>query len=121
MSLTVYRQGYVTWAAAMVLVSAGFFARPMAQARGGQAGEAQPAHAPGPSGRYSARDLEAAHPFGEPARAEVARALKGSVDIHMHTDPDIAERPVDAIDVVKLAKSYGLRAIVLKNHYEPTA
>src|SRR5207253_10951963 len=25
-----------------------------------------------------------------------------------------------ALDVVKLAQSYGLRAIVLKNHYEPT-
>jgi hypothetical protein len=82
---------------------------------------AQPEHQPGPSGRYNPRDLEAAHPFDNAVRAEVARALKGSVDIHMHTDPDISERPVDAIETVKMARSYGLRAIVLKNHYEPTA
>src|SRR5262245_20433927 len=108
-------------AAAALLVCAGLHARPAAQARGAQSASAPPAYPPGPSGPYNPRDIAAARPFGEPARAEVARALKGSIDIHMHTDPDIAPRPVDAIEVVKLAKSYGLRAIVLKNHYESTA
>ena len=55
------------------------------------------------------------------AQAAVARALERSVDIHMHTHPDIAERPVDAFEAADLARSYGLRAVVLKNHYEPTA
>ena len=74
----------------------------------------------GPSGPYSATDIRLARPFSDAARKEVARRLQGSIDIPMHTDPDVSERPVDAIDVVKLAHSYGLRAIVLKNHYEPT-
>jgi hypothetical protein len=111
----------VSLAAATCLVSATIVARPLAQSRTSQPAAASPTHPPGPSGPYNPRDLAAAQPFGEPARAKVARALRGSIDIHMHTDPDIAPRPVDAIEVVKLSKSYGLRAIVLKNHYEPTA
>ena len=75
----------------------------------------------GPSGGYNQRDLDVARPFGGRAQAAVARALEGSVDIHMHTHPDIAERPVDAFEAADLAHSYGLRAIVLKNHYQPTA
>ena len=60
-------------------------------------------------------------PLVKGRRDEVARALKGSIDIHMHTHPDVVERPVDAFDAARIAKSYGLRAIVLKNHYESTA
>lgn len=75
----------------------------------------------GPSGGYNQRDLEVARPFGGRARPDVLRALKGSVDIHMHPHPDIVERPVDSFEAANLAKSYGLRAIVLKNHYESTA
>ena len=75
----------------------------------------------GPSGGYNQRDLDVARPFGRRAQAAVARALERSVDIHMHTHPDIVERPVDAFEAADLARSYGLRAIVLKNHYEPTA
>ena len=37
-----------------------------------------------------------------------------------HSDPDGTPRSIDAIDLAKLAKSRGMRAIVLKNHYEPT-
>jgi uncharacterized protein DUF6282 len=75
----------------------------------------------GPSGPYNPNDIKLAKPFSDAARTEVARRIQGSTDIHMHTDPDVAPRPVDAIDVVKLAKAHGLRAIVLKNHYESTA
>ena len=50
---------------------------------------AQSAGPMGPSGGYNQRDLEVARPFGGRAQAAVARALEGSVDIHMH--PDIAE------------------------------
>src|SRR5262245_20770311 len=48
------------------------------------------------------------------------RALKGAIDIHLHVDPDSDARPIDAIDAGKLARSRGMRGIVLKNHYDPT-
>lgn len=50
-----------------------------------------------------------------------AQTLVGAIDIHAHTDPDGVPRSIDAIDLARLAKSRGMRAIVLKNHYEPTA
>src|SRR5256714_13640983 len=50
-----------------------------------------------------------------------AQTLSGAIDIHAHADPDGSARSIDAIDLAKLAKSRGMRAIVLKNHYEPTA
>jgi hypothetical protein len=42
------------------------------------------------------------------------------VDIHAHCDPDSLARSIDAIDLAKLARDRGMRALVLKNHYEPT-
>ena len=50
-----------------------------------------------------------------------AQSLTGAIDIHVHSDPDSTARSIDAIDVAKLAKSRGMRGLVLKNHYEPTA
>ena len=50
-----------------------------------------------------------------------AQTLNGAIDIHAHCDPDGTPRSIDAIDLARLAKSRGMRAIVLKNHYEPTA
>lgn len=50
-----------------------------------------------------------------------AQTLEGAIDIHAHSDPDGVQRSIDAIDLARLAKSRGMRAIVLKNHYEPTA
>jgi hypothetical protein len=52
---------------------------------------------------------------------EAARTLAGAVDIHVHSYPDERPRSIHAIDVAKLAGSRGMRAIVLKNHYESTA
>lgn len=52
--------------------------------------------------------------------APYAQSLTGVVDIHVHSDPDSVPRSIDAIDIAKLAKARGLRALVLKNHYEPT-
>lgn len=43
------------------------------------------------------------------------------IDIHVHSDPDSVPRSIDAIDLARLAKNRGMRALVLKNHYEPTA
>jgi len=54
------------------------------------------------------------------ARAQ-SRPLDGVIDIHVHAAPDSTPRSIDAIDLAKLAQSRGMRAIVLKNHYEPTA
>src|SRR5712692_1195736 len=50
-----------------------------------------------------------------------AQTLTGVVDIHVHSDPDSVPRSIDAIDAAKLCKSRGMRALLLKNHYEPTA
>jgi hypothetical protein len=51
----------------------------------------------------------------------IAQTLTGAIDMHAHSDPDGVPRSIDAIDLARLAKSRGMRAIVLKNHYEPTA
>jgi hypothetical protein len=49
------------------------------------------------------------------------KPLDGVIDIHAHTAPDSVPRSIDAIDLARLAQSRGMRAIVFKNHYEPTA
>ena len=54
--------------------------------------------------------------------ASVAQGqLAGVIDIHVHADPDSVARSIDAFDLARLAKERGMRALVLKNHYEPTA
>src|SRR4051812_46919343 len=59
---------------------------------------------------------------GQAGRGDAAgRALAGAIDIHVHSAPDNTPRSVDAIDAAKLARAAGMRAIVLKNHYDPTA
>jgi hypothetical protein len=47
--------------------------------------------------------------------------LKGAIDIHVHRLPDDRPRSVDAIEAARQARDRGMRAIVLKNHYESTA
>jgi hypothetical protein len=39
----------------------------------------------------------------------------------MHSDPDSVPRSIDAIELARLCKAKGYRAILLKSHYEPTA
>ena len=58
---------------------------------------------------------------GGQSSAASARVLQGAIDIHVHADPDSHRRYIDAIEVAKLAKSRGMRGLVLKNHFEPTA
>src|ERR1039457_1740222 len=53
--------------------------------------------------------------------AAAGQDLRGVIDFHVRSDPDIMPRSIDAIDGVKLARSRGMRGMVLKNHYEPTA
>jgi hypothetical protein len=59
--------------------------------------------------------------FAPPAIAQDTVSLKGAVDIHVHQDPDSAPRAIDADDVARQAKAAGMRAVVLKNHWEDTA
>src|ERR1039457_5821199 len=49
------------------------------------------------------------------------QSLDGVIDIHVHADPDSIPRSIDPIPLAKLAKSKGMRGLVLKSHYEPTA
>jgi hypothetical protein len=59
--------------------------------------------------------------FSTPAFAQDDVSLKGAIDIHVHQDPDSAPRAIDADDVARQAKAAGMRAVVLKNHWEDTA
>jgi hypothetical protein len=47
--------------------------------------------------------------------------LKGFMDIHIHTGPDIRSRLLNDYEATLDAKEVGMRAIVLKSHTEPTA
>jgi hypothetical protein len=60
-------------------------------------------------------------PAGAAQSAAADPLLAGSIDIHVHSDPDNVPRSIDALDVAKLARTRGMRGIVLKNHYDPTA
>lgn len=59
--------------------------------------------------------------FGAMQLHAQAKPMDGVIDIHVHTAPDSTPRSIDAIDLAKLAESRGMRAVVLKNHFEPTA
>lgn len=50
-----------------------------------------------------------------------AQNLNGVVDIHAHSGPDSTPRSIDSLSLARLAKQRGLRGLVLKSHYEPTA
>ena len=50
-----------------------------------------------------------------------AGPLAGAIDVHVHSYPDDRPRSIHAIDVAKLARTRGMRAIVLKNHNDSTA
>jgi len=45
----------------------------------------------------------------------------GVIDMHVHSHPDVFGRNMDDIDVATLAKSKGMRGLVLKNHVSETA
>lgn len=62
----------------------------------------------------------AAHLRGQASPA-IDAALKGAIDVHVHSTPDDRPRSVDAIDAARQAAARGMRAIVLKNHYESSA
>ncbi len=55
------------------------------------------------------------------AALPVSGQLNGVIDIHVHSLPDSEPWTMDGIQVAKLAKSMGMRGLVLKSHWEPTA
>lgn len=48
-------------------------------------------------------------------------SLAGAIDFHVHQAPDSVRRAIDADDLARLAKKMGMRGLVMKNHWEPTA
>src|ERR1700680_769333 len=52
---------------------------------------------------------------------QLNRPLEGVIDIHVHSLPDSEPWTMDGIEVAKLAKASGMRGLVLKSHWEPTA
>jgi hypothetical protein len=70
------------------------------------------------SGPSRAGQQPAAGPGG---RDDQARLLAGAIDIHVHSSPDNTDRSVDGLEAAIMARAHGMRAIVLKNHYDPTA
>jgi Family of unknown function (DUF6282) len=62
----------------------------------------------------------AAAQTGTPA-PQAAEILRGTIDVHVHSDPDNVPRSVDGIEAAKQARAKGMRGIVLKNHYDSTA
>jgi hypothetical protein len=50
-----------------------------------------------------------------------ARDLRGAIDIHVHCLPDNVPRSLDGLEAARYAAEKGMRAIVLKSHFDPTA
>jgi hypothetical protein len=53
--------------------------------------------------------------------APADRDLAGAIDIHVHQVPDSEPWRMDAFEIAKAAKARGMRGVVLKSHWEPTA
>jgi Family of unknown function (DUF6282) len=56
-----------------------------------------------------------------PDGSDRQRLLAGTIDIHVHSHPDNVPRSVDGLEAATQARARGMRGIVLKNHYDPTA
>jgi len=54
---------------------------------------------------------------------EGARLLDGAIDMHFHMDPPSADGTHDegVIETIRVARSRGIRALVIKSHHEPTS
>jgi hypothetical protein len=59
---------------------------------------------------------------GTPApSSRVTRDLAGAIDIHVHSNPDRVPRALDGLEAARYAKDKGMRGIILKSHFDPTA
>lgn len=47
--------------------------------------------------------------------------LRGAIDFHVHSGPDSFTRSMTDLEVARLARDRGMRALVLKNHFTMTA
>ena len=47
--------------------------------------------------------------------------LDGAIDLHIHSAPDIYPRILNDMELARQAQEMGMRAIVVKNHFESTA
>ena len=52
---------------------------------------------------------------------DIDQLLRGSIDLHIHPGPDVISRRLDAMEAAQQARQAGMRAIVIKNHFYPTA
>jgi len=52
---------------------------------------------------------------------DIDKLLRGSIDMHLHHGPDVMPRRIDALEAARQAQLAGMRAIVLKHCYYPTA
>jgi hypothetical protein len=49
------------------------------------------------------------------------RDLAGAIDMHVHTIPDSEPWRIDSVEAARQARARGMRGLVLKSHWEPTA
>jgi hypothetical protein len=60
----------------------------------------------------------------DPATEPSSRArelVRGAYDLHVHVEPDLAERRIDDLGLARRFAEVGLAGFVLKSHYAPTA
>ena len=48
-------------------------------------------------------------------------SVEGVVDLHVHSAPDSGPRSIGSLQLARIARDAGMRALLLKNHYAPTA
>jgi Family of unknown function (DUF6282) len=73
---------------------------------------------------FSALSLVAIPIAGQSSReTEGTRLLKNAIDMHFHMDAPAPGGSYEFADIadVKVAQSHGMRGLVIKNHWEPTA
>ena len=59
-------------------------------------------------------------PATEPS-ARARELVRGAYDLHVHVEPDLAERRIDDLGLARRFAELGLEGFVLKSHYAPTA
>ena len=47
--------------------------------------------------------------------------MRGAYDLHVHVEPDLANRRIDDLALARRFAELGLAGFVLKSHYAPTA
>jgi hypothetical protein len=53
--------------------------------------------------------------------ARARELVRGAYDLHVHVEPDLAERRIDDLGLARRFADLGLAGFVLKSHYAPTA